>query len=335
MTWRDVTRGKRSLTPLLGMGFATRMLQLLHYMLADPATLPPFPEAWGSPPPRPIHRKPSPHVSLPLPGQRSVSVADLQRGPRPDFLPAGIASILWSDVGYTFYEKCSIGETLPGWVADAKENTEIVWSLLPPTPDALDDWEVLDRSALRKVTPTIASAAAVSLASAPKDAPAWCIDPSSPGVLSFVPFRDVDSALEPPPGALNVGLRLKAKFPTTTKSSVEQDTIVLVALHNTAIGPRLLITNLCNVQPEHLPSLLRALDVLGAQIGRTEGWAFGIAPDHPLAEAWKAETERRVTVGQRADVKGHLLGVAWYGKGKGKGGGKRGTLVDTQMWGWC
>src|SRR6478735_7386595 len=130
------------------MGFATRMLQLLHYMLADPVNLPPFPEAWGSHPPRPIHQKPSPHVSFPLPGQRSVSLADLQRGIRPDFLPAGIASILWSDVGYTFYEKCSIGETLPGWVADAKENTEIVWSLLPPVPGALDDWEVLDRSAL-------------------------------------------------------------------------------------------------------------------------------------------------------------------------------------------
>jgi hypothetical protein len=216
-------------------------------------------------------------------------------------------------------------------VADAKENTEIVWSLLPPIPGALDDWEVLDRSALRKVTPTTVSSAAASLASAPKDAPAWCIDPSSPGVLSFVPFRDVDSALEPPPGVLNVGLQLRPKSPTTTKTSDEQDVIVLLALHNTAIGPRLLITNLCNVQPGHLPSLLRALDVFGAQIGRTEGWAFGIGPDHPLAGAWKAETGRRVTIGPRADVKGHLLGVAWYGKGEGK----RGNLVDTQMWGWC
>jgi hypothetical protein len=312
------------------------MLQLLHYLLANPADLPPFPASWGYAPNPSVYLdhpqvpKPFPHSSDPTTRRE---VAGLPPGTRPYWLPAGVASILWSDVGYTFYEKCTIGETLPGWVADAKENTEIVWSLLPPTTGALDDWEVLDRSALRKVTPTIASAAAASLASAPKDAPAWCIDPSSPGVLSFVPFRDVDSALEPPPGVLNVGLRLKSKSPTTTKSSVEQDTIVLLALHNTAIGPRLLITNLCNVQPEHLPSLLRALDVLGAEIGRADGWAFGIAPDHPLAEAWKAETGRRVTVGPRADVKGHLLGVAWYGKGDGRG--KRGTLVDTQMWGWC
>ncbi|KZV83705.1 hypothetical protein EXIGLDRAFT_842756 [Exidia glandulosa HHB12029] len=68
-------------------GAARHMMRLLHRVLAgDAAALPPFPSAWGSPPP---------HVP---PGHKY-----------------GIASVLYSDVGAGFYSICGPSEETRGW----------------------------------------------------------------------------------------------------------------------------------------------------------------------------------------------------------------------------
>lgn len=80
-----------------GKGFATRMLQLLHYVLAPSAALPPFPPAWGPPP-------------APKLGDAAFSV-------------------LYSDVGPDMYARATIGEQRPGWVA--RPVLRRVWPLAP------------------------------------------------------------------------------------------------------------------------------------------------------------------------------------------------------------
>lgn len=96
-----------------GRGCATFMLKLLHYCLADPSNLPAFPSEWGAPP--------------------CLTSAERKQ------VPYGIASMLWSDVGATFYEKCTIGRDLPGWVLLEEENQEVVWKL--QTPKEEKDWD--------------------------------------------------------------------------------------------------------------------------------------------------------------------------------------------------
>ncbi|KAL1408119.1 hypothetical protein Q8F55_004922 [Vanrija albida] len=66
-------------------GYAKHMCRLLHYVFADSAHLPLFPEAWGAPP--------------------ETRFADA------DF------SVLFSGVGRDFYANCTIGTERPGWVA--------------------------------------------------------------------------------------------------------------------------------------------------------------------------------------------------------------------------
>jgi hypothetical protein len=207
-------------------------------------------------------------------------------------------------------------------VVDPIESSEMVWNLEPPVDGALDDWEVLYRPDITALAKSLSESARTALA-INKGVDAWSIDPASPGGLEFVPLRDVSSAAESPLplDAIPMGIRLQSSI------GISDEVIALFALFNDTIGPRLLITSLINFQPHQLPSLFRALDVFGAEVGRKEGWAWGIPPDSPLVDAWKAEG-RGVRVGKRAEKDGHLLGVAWYGREKGR-------LIDPQMWGWC
>lgn len=71
-----------------GNGYARHMLRLLHYILAPPSTLPPFPSAWGAPPVIP-------------PGMQDAAF-----------------SVLYSGVGEEFYAKCTKGESEPGWIRE-------------------------------------------------------------------------------------------------------------------------------------------------------------------------------------------------------------------------
>ncbi|GMK53807.1 hypothetical protein CspeluHIS016_0103930 [Cutaneotrichosporon spelunceum] len=100
-----------------GNGYARHMMRLVHYILAPPDTLPPFPPAWGAPPAIP-----------------------------PDMQDA-VFSVLYSGVGKEFYAKCTKGEREPGWMPE--ELFVRQWNIQPlvEEPDS-EGWMWLKRDDL-------------------------------------------------------------------------------------------------------------------------------------------------------------------------------------------
>jgi len=285
--------------PSLGKGFATHMLRLLHYILADPNLIPPFPSQWGAPPPS-------------LASNFNVPIA--------------IASILWSDVGLTFYSRCTVGPNRPGWVVKEDANQEVVWKLLPVNNpgDVQTPWSLIYEADFPEIGQTLSVAVRKDLETA-IESPGTLFrnDPATPGTLSAVPVRGtyIEPSLTAPP-----------PFGARFTSSRGEETIVLFTAYNRNIGSRILITYIHNLHPDDLPSLLRLLDTIGLKAGRTEGWIWGLVPSSDLAKAWLAASQRDVKIARRAERFGHLLGVAWYGSEEDQEGAE---LVDGQMWNWC
>ncbi|KAK8854923.1 hypothetical protein IAR55_003662 [Kwoniella newhampshirensis] len=284
-------------------GYATRLLSLLHHQLGPSSTLPPFPESWGAPPP--------------------LSAKTV---------PEAIGSILWSDVGSTFYSRCRMSLHRPGWSVKDSQNTELVWKILPPSSkstspsiDQLEDsWEWLYETDLTSIGEELSAAVKHRIQRTDTtERSVFVQDPASPGILSFVPligsWNRLSKRINQP-----IGLRIKSPSPTG------EDTIVLFALHNGSIGARFLITCIHNLIPAQLPAVLRVLDVLAAQAGHKEGWVWDLGLSNDLVHAWSGLTEREVVVGRRQESGGHLLGTAWYGTEE-----EEGQVMEGEMWTWC
>lgn len=95
-------------------GYARHMLRLLHYILAPREAMPPFPEAWGAP---------------------------------PENIGDAAFSVLYSDVGREYYKTCTLGEDLPGWVANESERR--VYKV--GEGSEAGDWEWLDIEGVRSL----------------------------------------------------------------------------------------------------------------------------------------------------------------------------------------
>jgi hypothetical protein len=338
-----------ALTPA-GRGLAKHLLRLLHYAIADPSTLPTFPSSWGSPPP------PLPSDLTPL-------------------LPKAIASILWSEVGSTFYDRASIGEDLPGWVVRDCDIMELRWSVSTVSTgeddeaarstgpvgsagsggDAGGAWELFYDDQLPSVVEYLSKARAHSLVTTQRAQTAFAPDPASPGTISFV---RLNASTRPPPVSLDttipqpVGARWRAHPPvpaqpdtTIINSSSSSDPdpsktyaspIVLFALYNHSISRALLLTYTHGLNPTILPSLLDTLDPLIRLGDHMQGLVWGLEWDSELVQAWKAE-RRNVSVKRRNEGKGSaLLGVARYGCAGMQAEAVQGMVLgDTQMWLWC
>lgn len=243
----------------------------------------------------------------------------------------GIASILFSDVGYKFYEKCTIGLSRPGWKVRLEENTELVWDILPSDSSAAissssdaTSWDWITEEQLPAVRSEITERVRGQLEKVGAEAHKsfWQCDPSSPGVLTWLatrgPWLGSVRPLSPPP----LGVKMHNEDGT--------DTIVLFTAYNEHVGGRLLVTHITNLRPEHLPSLLGMLDHAAKEAGRKQGWIWGLKEDDQLVRAWKEVPERNVKVGSRKEMNGHLLGVAWYGPEQ-----EPAELIDRQIWHWC
>ena len=241
-------------------------------------------------------------------------------------LPSGIGSILWSDVGSKFYEKCTVGQSRPGWVVKENQVTELAWKVLPDGDSAVVDdkyrWDWIKSDQLPEVAEKLKKAAKADLESRTAEGTVYRPDPTSPGLLNWIHVRGPWLSSTKPPADEPVGIR------TTSAEGVE--TIVIFCAYNEHIDKRLLITCAENLLPEHLPSLLAKLDTVGNRAKRTEGWIWGVDLDSELVKAWKGLEKRKVTSGARAEMAGHLLGVAWYGDEADQG-----EFVEWQMWDWC
>lgn len=103
-----------------GKGYARHMLRLLHYLLAPPSAMPPFPKAWGEPPAVPA----------------GVEMHD------------ALFSVLYSGVGDQFYAKVTKGESEPGWIRE--HMTVRQWNFGDAEPAAQEEegWIWLDRKSL-------------------------------------------------------------------------------------------------------------------------------------------------------------------------------------------
>ena len=278
------------------------MLKLLHYHIAETEYLPPFPSAWGAPPP-------------------PLSAEDRER------IPRAIASILWSDVGSTFYEKCTIGESRPGWVTEDANVTELVWSLRSDTEASSEEdssvpWQSFDVASLPALGEEMSAYVKKDMAEQTADRPLWTIDPASPGLFSFVNVRGAKFTAAPRPEDEAAGYR--------TTNADGSETVVVYTSYSDIIGPRVLICYAHNLRSEHLPSLLAKLDKSGKKAGKKEGWVWGYPLDDEIVRKWKELPGRKVTAGRRGEEMGHLLAVAWYGAPE-----QRGTLLDKQVWTWC
>jgi hypothetical protein len=73
------------------------------------------------------------------------------------------------------------------------------------------------------------------------------------------------------------------------------------------------------------------MDVLGKAAGRELAWGFRKKGDEKdvLFKAVAMMPDRFVSTGMRAEVDGHLIGVAWYGDQ-----GKRSELLDLDLLAW-
>lgn len=86
-----------------GKGYAAHMMRLLHWIMAPHSSLPQFPAKWGTPPPE------SPEYNV------------------------AIASVLYSDVGPTFYAQFGPDESSEGWVV--KDPYSTIWEVKPGETD--------------------------------------------------------------------------------------------------------------------------------------------------------------------------------------------------------
>jgi len=239
-------------------------------------------------------------------------------------VPHAIASVLWSAVGSTFYEKVTIGTQLPGWIVKDEDSLQITWNLRPPSQPSIRTWNWLYTSDLSAIGERLSRAARAKPetdhCSASK--PVWIVDPASPGVLSYIPSRalrprsdDWKTVYETEP----CGVRIPAISPDTDEA------IVLFANSTQALSG-ILVTYVHNLHPNQLVTLLDALDDAGALAQRDQGLVWGIGRDTALGKAWLAQGDRKPTIARRGDTE-NLLGVAWYGKPE-----ERGDMIDTQMW---
>ncbi|WVF72664.1 hypothetical protein IAT40_007482 [Kwoniella sp. CBS 6097] len=319
-------------------GYATRLLSLLHHQLSPTSF------------PAPSYNNDS-NIGLPSPPATAATTTTTTSS-SPAQMPKAIGSILWSDVGSTFYAKCIPTPGRKGWVVDNAQNQELAWKLNPPSSSSYssgsqsvglpEGWQWIYLSDIPSIGKKVSSHAKRKLGKTnTTDRAVFTIDPASEGTLSFVETkgtwtRSAPEGLDPEP----VGVRFNSSKSDQDQDQSADETIVLFSLGMISIGPRLLITHIHNLSPEDLPALLTLLDTLGAKAGQKEGWIWDLREhdneDEALRKAWKAQREI-VDLGRRQEIDGHLLGVAWYGpqndiEDEDREGGE---LVDGQMWTWC
>ncbi|WVQ82684.1 hypothetical protein IAT38_004816 [Cryptococcus sp. DSM 104549] len=294
-----------------GYSYATHLIRLLHYVLTSPSLpsafppplIPPFPSAWGTPPP-------------PIPQELR------------QYLPRANGAMLWSDVPIEYYGNCSVGEKGGRGFASSEEiNKRMVWNLRPvdSLADASDEvWVPIWQDDLPAVLDAMSAAYRRQLEQTDTSARAAFIqDPATPGAVTLTAARSgfgrqPEWRTKPIPW----GLRLRGK-------DGEEDVVVTFSMYCHFIAPRLLITCIHNVTPAQLPSMLRALDKAVADAGApwVEGEAWGLDTESELVKAWEGLEGREVRHDVRKGLLNHVLGVVWYDD-------EEVDVLDTQMWSW-
>lgn len=267
-------------------GYATKMLQLLHWVLA-PLPIDTFPSEWGVPPTRPENR---------------------------GFGEAAF-SVLYSDVGPDIYAACGPRPGEPGWVV--QNPTSTVWDVdrilqtVDSTKDTesdltwtwLDDKQLLDAwkvDAERFIAESFSNPSAVNCAFLPDQ-----------GVAQFQIDRTKEwwSRLNPPP--THWGLEVSSKS-DTAKSTISFSAWTLEVRAEAAKDKKMLITRLYfpsgpgsdGIFPQILAKWAQVASQFG--ISQIEVWNL---PTHLVESQAVVETGGRTF--ERSD---HLSSFIWYGQ---------------------
>ncbi|ODN77531.1 hypothetical protein L202_04704 [Cryptococcus amylolentus CBS 6039] len=280
-------------------GYATYMLSLLHLHLQPPSSIP----------------------SSLLPLKQDELVSGFKPG-QADELPVALGSWLTSDVGSTFYSKCSLQEGRKAWVVNDSQNSGLKWAIKPTAPDFDEDKvEWIYRPDIESLSKELSTREKARLAEADVSKGAiWAEDPASTGALAFLPVKSTwyDPSCAPHP----VGVRIKTGTPA-------EDPIVLFLTSFFPIGFEFLVTLISKLTPEYFPLALQAFDKAASDAGRERGFIWGLDPFSEIVEAWKNQPGREVEVKKRAEAKGGLMGTVYYGEE-----GQEGRMLDGQMWHW-
>ena len=277
----------------IGRGFANHMLKLLHYVLADPSCLPPFPAEWGAPPPGSALDK----------EERQRGSADSINGSDKVIrdVPPGMASVLNSDVGAEFYGKCTVGREKVGWAMRDEANGELVWEIHDPVDgykagqgltgadvkgegDGGKKWEWLylaDLDAESTIALTLRSDFLRDMREADGSKSICAMDPTSPRFLNDLQRRCLDTrpsgwgiSKEHEPVGIRISYNTEpgeadivadsdghnARDGSSVGESDSKVAIVLFTYSPSIIGPQVLITRISSLAPTLLPLVLEAID---------------------------------------------------------------------------
>lgn len=258
------------------------MLQLLHHILAPPSCLPPFPSnIWGAPPVVP-------------------------RG-----FGEALFSVLYSDVGSHFYNKCGPDAESSGW--DVRDPWSVVWQV-PDEPievkrsksfhwitlDDLDGYLGADRwRVIAEDLPEIARSTNNSSPSG--DKLIHIATPPAIAQTTFLISRYILSPREALPRNMHWGA-------AHTNSSGESSYITWVPEphdHSTLMISRMRCDNLSSFGILLYAAMhqARQLGLKRIEIWNTMGWAGNSKESAPFGGKWVERTE-------------HLPAFAWYGEGR-------------------
>ncbi|ORY22842.1 hypothetical protein BCR39DRAFT_550807 [Naematelia encephala] len=262
-----------------GNGYATHLLRLLHYQLAEPADLPTFPPSWGEPP-----------------AQVTLS--------SPAHLPKAIASVLYSGIGPSFYAKCTVGLHRPGYLVNQSSCTELSWDILESPYDLSESkFQWISLEDLPSVGHELSQIASKKLDGIDTSLrTAMVPDPATPGTISFVPSQAMRRAQSATAQALPCGVRFKGYD--------GEDVVVIFVNNFRSDDAGILVTLVSNLNVVNLELFLAALDTIAASVGTTKARAWGLHTDKELVQGWETLKGRNLKIKQRET---DLLGVAWYG----------------------
>ncbi|WVQ62017.1 uncharacterized protein L199_000150 [Kwoniella botswanensis] len=316
--WYNITA---VITPIehRGHGYATHLIRLLHYILLNPLSpgdppspIPSFPIEWGSPPP-------------PVPSYLK------------DAIPRPCASVLWADIPMSFYESCTIGLTGKGYEYRKEWNSRLVFDLhldnRTRTVEGQDIWDLIHQEDLEEIKSILTESTKSNINKSKTSSKSlWTHDPSTKGSLTFIGTRG--SFIVPPTEWKNNSkpLPLGVRLRSPTDEDGEDTAIVMFALENFLVEPRLLLTYVHNLQPDQVSSLLEVLEdvVRDTNAPWTQGEIWGFNLSNP-SDSWVKELEnmedRNVKIDIRDGLRSHVLGVCNYLD-------EGAEMVDHQMWSW-
>ncbi|ORY23694.1 hypothetical protein BCR39DRAFT_345065 [Naematelia encephala] len=287
-----------------GRGYATRLLRTIHYLLAPPANIPPWPASWGARPELPTHIL--------------------------KYLPPGVGSQLIPIISPRFFERCLIGPDdggRRGWeFFKGGINSWIRWKVhdLGVADADSTKWETewIQIKDLEKVGKQVSQELHRTWPEAPPPSPGTTIvrtDPASPGLLRHIEFAIRYANRPGYDDSQIIGVQFHSHPEIQGSKSVTPTAIFWPHLPEPGIVS---LTFTSNLDVSLLPLLINRIRAIAPQCTELEVW--GLEQEDPVA---RMLVNSGAIFGDRIQENHRPLGLAWYGPE-----GTKGIWEDMTMW---